>query len=175
MVVLRIILMTLLGGMIGWITNKIALTSLFRPYEKKRFLGLFYHQGLLPKNQKNIARDIGKVVSEELVNVEDIVDEVLRKKKKANSMGSFSEDFERKFPFFEKLSPKKNIIKLFKKLLSEIDIAKIVEGKISKLSMAEMEEMIVNIVKKEMRHIELFGGVLGLVIGFIQGIITIVV
>ena len=181
MIILRIFFMGVIGAFIGWLTNKIALLSLFRPYEEKRILGVLKFQGLLPKNQNRIAQDIGKAVSEELVNVEDIVDEIFKKNKKRenrlfnNSFDTFTSDFESQFPFFGKLSPRKNMIKLVKFLTSKIDISSIVEDKLNKLSMSDLEELVNKIVKKEMRHIELLGGVLGLIIGLVQGLITLVI
>ena len=48
-----------------------------------------------------------------------------------------------------------------------------VETKINELDLYELEEIILTIVKNELRHIEVLGLILGFLIGIIQGIITI--
>ena len=48
-----------------------------------------------------------------------------------------------------------------------------VETKINELDLYELEEIILTIVKKELRHIEVLGLILGFLIGIIQGIVTI--
>ncbi len=64
----------LLGAIIGYITNALAIKMLFRPYKKLRFLGipLPFTPGIIPKQRKELAVSIGKMVSNELLT-EDAV------------------------------------------------------------------------------------------------------
>lgn len=64
------IITPLMGGIIGYITNDLAIRMLFRPY-KARHIGKFHipmTPGLIPKEKDRIARSIGQAVGEELFN-----------------------------------------------------------------------------------------------------------
>lgn len=69
------ILSAFLGGLIGWVTNWLAIKALFRPKERWRFM-LFEFQGLLPKRQKELANNLGKIVEGELISVEELIKKV---------------------------------------------------------------------------------------------------
>ena len=56
---------------------------------------------------------------------------------------------------------------------NRINIEEIVKNKINELDLYELEEIILTIVKNELRHIEILGLILGFFIGIIQGIITV--
>ena len=56
---------------------------------------------------------------------------------------------------------------------NRINIKEIVENKINELDLYELETIILQIIKKELKQIEVLGLVLGFFIGIIQGIITI--
>lgn len=65
------ILMVSIGGLIGWITNFIAIKMLFRPYREINIFG-FKIQGVIPKRKKALAESIAKMIDEELISVKDI-------------------------------------------------------------------------------------------------------
>ena len=52
-----------------------------------------------------------------------------------------------------------------------VNIAKIVEDNIMALDLRELERIILQVAKKELKHIEILGFILGGVIGLVQGII----
>ena len=54
-----------------------------------------------------------------------------------------------------------------------INIQEMVENKINELDLYQLEELIIKVAKKELKHIEILGLVLGFLIGIIQGIIII--
>ena len=62
----------LLGGVIGYITNGIAIKMLFRPLKPVYVFGkqLPFTPGLIPKEKTRIARSVGNVISKELLNKE---------------------------------------------------------------------------------------------------------
>lgn len=62
----------LVGGVIGYITNDIAIRMLFRPHKEKYLFGFHipFTPGLIPKEKGRIAEAIGGVVSENLMNEE---------------------------------------------------------------------------------------------------------
>ena len=74
MTCLKYILMPLLGGIIGYITNDIAIKMLFWP-RKAIYIGkwkLPFTPGLIPRQKDRIARSIGNVVSAQLLNAETL-------------------------------------------------------------------------------------------------------
>lgn len=62
----------LVGGVIGYITNDIAIRMLFRPHTKKYIFGIHvpFTPGIIPKEKGRIAEAIGGVISENLMNKE---------------------------------------------------------------------------------------------------------
>jgi uncharacterized membrane protein YheB (UPF0754 family) len=56
------------GGLIGFGTNWLAVTMLFRPRQRRPLLG----QGLLPAQRKRIAYRLSSVITEELINEDTI-------------------------------------------------------------------------------------------------------
>lgn len=72
--VLRLIIPVVSGGIIGYVTNDLAIKMLFKPYTEKRLFGfaLPFTPGIIPKRQNDLARSIGEVVSKELVNSDGI-------------------------------------------------------------------------------------------------------
>lgn len=61
------------------------------------------------------------------------------------------------------------------KAIARVDIEKMVEDKINSLDIAELEGMILDIASRELKHIELLGGVLGFLIGIIQGLLLLII
>lgn len=190
-----LITMILIGGFIGYLTNKVAVKMLFRPH-KKIGIGFLSIQGVLPKRKKAMANSVGKTVEEALLNSDDIYEAL------------FSKDNQEKFKRLlkETLSKKiENMIpSMFRSFLGEdvqtmvnryidkegdtlmasiithikkttqddLNIAKIVEDKILALDLNTFEKMIKDLTKKELRHIEYIGLILGLMIGLFQFFFT---
>lgn len=72
------IIAPLLGGVIGYITNDIAIRMLFRPHKEKYIMGLHvpFTPGIIPKEKGRIADAIGGVISENLMN-KDVLERYL--------------------------------------------------------------------------------------------------
>lgn len=66
------IIAPLLGGVIGYITNDIAIRMLFRPHTAKYVFGMHipFTPGIIPKEKGRIAEAVGGVISENLMNKE---------------------------------------------------------------------------------------------------------
>ena len=71
---IKILIPAFIGGIIGWITNVLAIKMLFRPVYPVRIplIGIDL-QGLLPKRRAEIAVSIGETVEKELINIDDIL------------------------------------------------------------------------------------------------------
>jgi len=57
------------------------------------------------------------------------------------------------------------------RILKTLDISKIIEDRINEMDMMEAEQIIITVVKKELRAVEWFGALLGLLIGIIGAFI----
>jgi hypothetical protein len=62
----------LIGAVIGYITNWLAIKMLFRPFAEVRLMGIRmpFTPGLLPRERKRISRSIGETVASELLTAE---------------------------------------------------------------------------------------------------------
>lgn len=67
---MRIIVPMIVGGIIGYITNWLAIKMLFRPYREIKVLGikLPFTPGLIPKERNRIAKSIGETVGVNLLS-----------------------------------------------------------------------------------------------------------
>ena len=74
MIDLRLIATPLIGGLIGLVTNGIAIRMLFRPLNPVKIgnLVLPFTPGLIPKEKPRIAKAIGKVIGNELLDTETL-------------------------------------------------------------------------------------------------------
>lgn len=72
------IIAPVLGGVIGYITNDIAIRMLFRPHKAKYIMGVHipFTPGIIPKEKGRIADAIGGVISENLMN-KDVLERYL--------------------------------------------------------------------------------------------------
>ncbi len=190
-----IIVMALIGGAIGWTTNIIAIKLLFRPLKPTKILGLFTIQGLIPKRREEIAKSVAKTIETELLDLEHVLDKVIESMdKKAvlaslelkigeviinnlpGLMRSFSSSI---LNYLHEMLEKEGdqlltemTEVLVHKAVDKISISDIVEEKILAYDVEKLESIIIDLAKKELVQIERLGGVLGLIIGLIQGAIV---
>lgn len=193
--ILTILLLATIGGLIGWITNILAIKLLFRPINPIKIPLLNIEiLGLIPKRKKEIAENIGQVVATELLSMDDLINEALKEDDKdqfinhitlklkgiLNEKLSFIPAPFRMMaqPYIEKIFDEEvvHIIEdlsddAILKLKEKINIEEIVKEKVNNLDLQELEEIIISIAKKELKHIEILGLILGLIIGLIQGLI----
>ena len=83
---LKFIIAPILGGIIGYITNDLAIKMLFRP-RKSVYIGKYhvpFTPGLIPQQKSRIAKSIGKVISEQLLNADTLKSVILSPKTLAN-------------------------------------------------------------------------------------------
>lgn len=138
--VINYILPPVIGAVIGYITNDIAIKMLFHP-RKAHYIGKLhipFTPGLIPKEKERIASSIGKVIGEQLLNEETInetliSEEMLSKIRTGieNLIDSHRDDQRTVGEFIEKISPKDVTDKLFcdlKESLSRHIYSKLVEA-----------------------------------------------
>lgn len=192
--ILKCFLLVFIGAMIGWITNFIAIKMLFRPYKEVNLI-FFKIQGLLPKRRNEIGNSIAEVVNNELVSVKDIiskispedieenigliVDRILESRLKEEIVKNFpmaafflSDSMLEKIKHIIKqsiLDHKEEMINVFAEYLeNKVDIKSIIVEKVNGFSLEKLEEIIITLAKKELKHIEYIGAVLGGIIGLVQ-------
>lgn len=191
----EIIIMALVGAGIGWFTNYLAVKLIFRPLNPIRIpiLGVEI-QGLVPKRRNEIAASIGKTVEEQLISIEELSKHLNTEKNRGviikNIRVGILRVVNEKLPSFIPSGIKNTILnyigdvidkeskafiannmdKLIKDAVETIDISQLVEQKINDFDLIELESIILSLSKRELKYIELLGGVLGLLIGLFQGI-----
>lgn len=191
---LKCLLLILIGAMIGWITNFIAIKMLFRPYKEINLI-FFKIQGILPKRKNEIGESIAEVVDNELVSMKDIISKISLDDMEENISLMIDKIFEKRlkeeivknFPMaalflsdsmLDKikniikkaiLENKEEIVSIFVNYLEKrVDIKEIIIEKINNFSLEKIEEIIISLAKKELKHIEYIGAVLGGIIGLVQ-------
>ncbi|WP_294707136.1 DUF445 family protein [uncultured Fusobacterium sp.] len=200
-IIIKLFLIVGIGAMIGWITNYIAIKMLFRPYKEMNFL-FFKIQGLIPKRRSEIAISIADTVQKELISLKDItsslnadeleekmgtvIDKILEEKleseitKKFPMLAMFlSDEIISKIKSMIKtsiLENKETIINMFTSYLEEkVDFKKIIIENVEAFSLEKLEEITYSLAKKELKHIEVIGAILGGIIGVFQFAISLFV
>ena len=197
----QLLVMILISGAIGWITNWVAIKMLFRPHREINF-GLFKIQGLIPKRKSEIGTGIASIIQNELISVKDVISNIDREEfsKRLNSLiddvldKNLKKKVKEKFPllqmfFTDKVAKdvgntikdivmenQEKIFEIFSNYAEEnIDFEVIISDKISNLSLDKLEEIITLLANKELKHIEVIGAILGMLIGAVQYLITLII
>jgi uncharacterized membrane protein YheB (UPF0754 family) len=186
----------ILGALIGWITNYIAILLLFRPQRPIRIPVIGYTlQGLLPKYRDDLAYNLGATLEQELFSFQDVVKKLEEENSKEEILKlivtSVSERVNEKLPRFlpENLRTaigvqitsflSNEISEIFDDALDKlghymtekISVQKMVEEKLMLLDLDELETMARKLAARELKHIEVLGGVLGFIIGLVQAVV----
>ncbi len=161
---IKILLLASIGGVIGYITNVVAIRLIFRPLNPIKIPILNTEIiGLIPKRREEIATNIAKIVEEEFLSLDDILDNVI------------TEDYLNDMIEEEVKNSIDDLSKgMVKKASKRIDIQKMIEEKINQLDLLVLEDLIISVAKKELKHIEFLGLVLGFLIGIVQGLIVVI-
>jgi len=181
-----------IGALIGWITNWLAVKMIFRPVKPRRFLGIKI-QGLVGKRQHELAKAIGRVVGNHLVEHKD----VLKSLNKLDFSGILNGVLDRGlgpkiqelrglpliggFLTEERVRDIRNSIvqgvmahkeqvldEVEKGLAKGLDVPALVEKKVAAFAVEKLEKLILEVASRELRAIEVLGGVLGALIGLAQ-------
>ena len=184
--IFKILILASIGGVIGYVTNVVAIKLIFRPIKPIK-IPIINKEiiGLIPKRKAEIASNIDEIL-ENIITEEDkenVVEYIKVKIKviinekmafapsaiKNIIQGYVSEAIENEIKqSIDDLSEE-----VIRKANKRIDIGKMVEDKINNLDLYELEEIILRIAKNELKHIEILGLVLGFLIGIVQGLIII--
>ncbi len=181
-----------IGALIGWSTNWLAVKMIFRPVKPRRILGIRV-QGLVGRRQQDLAKAIGRVVGNHLVEHKD----VLKSLNKLDFTGILNSVLDRGLgPKIQELrslpliggfltearvgdirqSIVDGIMKHKETVLDEVerglakglDVPQLVEKKVAAFAVEKLESLILEVASRELRAIEVLGGVLGALIGVLQ-------
>ena len=197
----QLLIMIFISATIGWITNWVAIKMLFRPYKEINF-GLFKIQGLIPKRRAEIGSGIANIIQNELISVKDVISNIDREEFSKRLDSSIDKVLEKnlkakvkeKFPVLQMfftdrmakdvsntikdiiMENQEKIFEIFSNYAEEnINFEVIISDKISNFSLNKLEEIITLLAKKELKHIEVIGAILGGLIGVAQYLITLII
>jgi len=187
-------LLPVIAALIGWVTNYLAVKMLFHPKLPIRLMGISI-QGVFPKRQGQLARKLGELVDQELFSVEEVSKKIKELSTSPRTMDQIGNRIERtireklvkSFPMLSMFLSDGMVTKVtetFKeelrdfmaqsaddlstKLERDLDVRKMVREKVEAFSTEKLEEILVSLMKKEFRFIELVGAFLGFLIGCLQ-------
>ena len=197
----QLLIMIFISATIGWITNWVAIKMLFRPHKEINF-GLFKIQGLIPKRRAEIGSGIANIIQNELISVKDVISNIDREEFSKRLDSSIDKVLEKnlkakvkeKFPVLQMfftdrmakdvsntikdiiMENQEKIFEIFSNYAEEnINFEVIISDKISNFSLDKLEEIITLLAKKELKHIEVIGAILGGLIGVVQYLITLII
>ena len=197
----QLLIMIFISATIGWITNWVARKMLFRPHKEINF-GLFKIQGLIPKRRAEIGSGIANIIQNELISVKDVISNIDREEFSKRLDSSIDKVLEKnlkakvkeKFPVLQMfftdrmakdvsntikdiiMENQEKIFEIFSNYAEEnINFEVIISDKISNFSLDKLEEIITLLAKKELKHIEVIGAILGGLIGVAQYLITLII
>ncbi|MDY0297411.1 MAG: DUF445 family protein [Acidobacteriota bacterium] len=177
----RLLVFPLLGALLGYLTNWIAIMLLFRP--QRRVLGI---QGLLEKRKVDIARNTAEIVRTHLLNTAEIRRLVDRDKARR----SIDRLIDRQLSLMPRLArrllsrgvreltyryvfDKDGYVKeeLLELALSDADLERIMVEKICATDLSQLERIIRTASGPEIRFILFTGAVLGFVVGLVEAVL----
>jgi uncharacterized membrane protein YheB (UPF0754 family) len=180
-------------GLIGWITNWLAIKMLFKPRKPLWVLGINF-QGLIPKRQAELAVQTAQIVEKELLHQHLVTDAI----KSVDIKPLIEESVTRLIE--EKLAGKLRQIPMLGALINEaaiksikdvavkemlveskfildrfasdiegkFHIQSIIQKKVEEFELDKLEEIVMSVSKKEFKLIEFIGAFLGFIIGVLQ-------
>ncbi|MDE0960906.1 MAG: DUF445 family protein [Planctomycetota bacterium] len=188
------IVFPLVGALIGWATNWLAVKMLFRPHRPIGF-GPLKFQGVVPRRQQALADSIAETVQEELISAEDIAQLVqklatsdqVRNRLQGRIDQLIEEQLQSFGPMVSAFLPSDLVEKIRTRIEKEVfsfieelgqelqgtlgeqlDLKQKVRERILAFELDQMERLVLRVAKKELGHIEILGGVLGLMVGLVE-------
>ncbi|MCF8459982.1 MAG: DUF445 family protein [Flavobacteriales bacterium] len=185
-----------IAALVGWFTNYIAVKMLFHPKKPVSILGMYKLQGIFPKNQQNVANKMGKMVAEELLSSKDLKDRIISEDNISSIVqiienkieDFFSVKVPKRFPTLSRiLLSEKRKERIVQELMAEVhtavpelmnsyfgdleeqfNVEEMITEKVNHLSSDKLEDLLMSLLEKEFKFIELIGAVIGFLIGCIQ-------
>ena len=189
----ELMILPFIGGIIGYSTNVLAIRMLFRPYDPIRIpLTPWFLQGLLPKRKDEIAANIGETVEKELLSLDQLEAVVAQGRYQDRVLQLLvehvdqrvEENLPRLLPSALRTSVRSYVRdavtkeaepfmtnayeQLWKNIRSDVRLGDMVREKVASLDLHELENLVLQVAKDELKHIEVLGAILGFAIGLVQ-------
>jgi len=192
----KLLLLAVIGGFIGWITNFVAIKLLFRPFKPVKLLFGYKIQGVIPARKPELALSIGNVIEKQLLAPEEILNnlvsdkdinflkdaivtnviKILKDKLPGFLHGFTDKTIKKQLEAFMEKDGERYIREMINNMISgasaNLKISEMVVERINALDLLSFESIVLSVVNKELKHIEYLGGVLGFLIGLIQGVVV---
>lgn len=177
-------------------TNYLAIKFLFRPRNPWR-IGSFTIQGVIPRRRQELAAAVGEVVSRELLPQDQIAAALSTPDIRRNMAELAGETVARRVASFPVLRPFPRALRtalaqqvaktvnrevksilaaegpdMFDRVLSSVDLAQLVADELNAMDWDYLETIVYAVAGKELKLIEVMGGVLGSLIGLIQAVVV---
>ena len=192
---LTILIPPIIGAVIGYCTNLLAIRMLFRPHRAVYIFGkrLPFTPGLIPKEQARLANKMAAAIGNKILTHEvmvrelvplldklDIEGPVIIKKLINEHVGKLAGAFLKPDKIYESIKDELlNFISsknasddgtqenTASEMVRHIDLVRIIEDRINSFDPEEAEAVILSVIKKELHLVMALGGVLGFIIGWI--------
>ncbi|MEW6661986.1 MAG: DUF445 domain-containing protein [Bacillota bacterium] len=186
----------ILGAFIGWITNWAAIKLIFRPYKAIRIPLINYSiQGVIPKRRQEIACSVGNVVANQLLSLEDLISHINLPENQQKAVeilsGSVKNHLNERLLLFLPLPLRNSILQIIDDILrresplllakiskdlaaelsSSLNLSLLVQDKINRLDLEQLEHLVLSVASKELKHIEVLGAIIGFFIGLFQALL----
>jgi uncharacterized membrane protein YheB (UPF0754 family) len=184
-----------IAALVGWFTNYVAVKMLFHPKQPVNILGIYTLQGIFPKNQRQVAEKIGRMVADELLSSEDLKEKlsnpenILSIKELVEAKIDFylNVTFPKNYPITAAIVGEKMKTRFKDQVMNEVhdsvpavidsymsnieekfNVEHIIREKVNQLPPERLEELIMKLLKREFKFIEYIGAVIGFLIGWLQ-------
>lgn len=185
-------------GLIGWVTNVLAVKMIFRPYEPQQIVGRVRFQGVLPKHLDHFSEQLAAIVVSEFVTLTEMIRAVDAPELIASVRGDVDSMADRLTDVVRNSVPETHrklltdetvagIRSQFEEELSRelpealdflteraeevLDLREVIAANFFQMGPKRVEGIMYEVSAKELRFIEVYGGVFGAMLGFVQLVI----
>lgn len=182
-----IILTPIVGALIGWITNLLAVKMLFRPLRARQILGITLH-GLIPRRRTEIAATVARTIERDLLSPDEIsnvlhrldwdrevaraVDEIVDQRLKAIRLIPFSDPLVASLKEGLARALLKEIDRrragLVDRFRERLDLQAMVVERMERFDLGQFETLVLQVASRELSAIVWMGAVLGFLVGLVQ-------
>lgn len=180
---INFLIFPVVGAVIGAFTNEVAIKMLFRPY-RPIMIGKFrlpFTPGVIPSQRETIAKNIAETFEANLLSGAEIQQVISGDRVRAaldSKVDEFmTENLGGMAAMFAGYKPKiiEKIVEGVEEMATDaiqnggdLHIGHKIEAKINAMDVEMLEELILGFSRKQFKHITLFGGILGALIGLVQ-------
>ncbi|MDF1535270.1 MAG: DUF445 family protein [bacterium] len=187
----------LVGALVGWFTNWLAILMLFRPRQPIRVLW-WSLQGVIPRRHYQFADRIAETVEKSLLTREDLdkamsgvgwheeISRLIRDVLHDRGPGGIIEQIPGVAQIWKNIVLpslqevlSREVIRFVEgyrsgfvdRLRDSVDVREIVRSRVEQFEIETLENLVMSVARREFGHIQVVGAITGALIGVIQGLI----